>query len=51
MHNEPVPMGCIKISSKREVHNNMILSQERRISSKLPKLTPKATREKRTNKT
>ena len=28
-----------------------VASEERRLSNKLPKLTPKATREKRTNKT
>ena len=45
-------MGCSKISSKREVYNNTILPQEtRKTSNKQPKLTPKATRERRRNKT
>ena len=45
-------MGCSKSSSKREVYSNTILPQEtRKISNKQPKLTPKATRERGTNKT
>ena len=36
-------MGCSKSSSKREVHSNTMLPQEtRKLSSKQPKLTPKA---------
>ena len=51
-HDNPKPMGCSKISSKREVYNNTILPQEtRKTSNKQPKLTPKATRERRRNKT
>ena len=47
-------MGCSKSSSKREVYNNndTSLPQEtRKISNKQPNLTPKVTRERRTNKT
>ena len=41
-----------KSSSKKEVYSNIILPQEtRKIPNKQPSLTPKATREKRTNKT
>ena len=44
-------MGCSKSSSKREVYGNTILPQEtRNISNKQPNLTPKAIRERRTNK-
>ena len=44
-------MGCSKNISKREVYSNTILSQEtRKFSQKQPNLTPKATRERRTNK-
>ena len=51
-HNNPKPMGCSKSSSKREVYSNSISSQEtRKISNKQSNLTPKATRERRTNKT
>ena len=51
-HNDPKPMGCSKMSSKTDVNSNTILPQEiRKISSKQPNLTPKATREIRTNKT
>ena len=47
----PKPMGCSKSSSKREVQSNTVLSVEtRKISSKQPKLTPKAIRERRTKK-
>ena len=45
-HNDPKPMGCNKGSSKREVYGNT-----RKISNKQPKLTSKATRERRINKT
>ena len=46
------PMGCSKSSSKREIYSNTISPQEtRKISNKQPNLTPKATRERRTNKT
>ena len=45
-------MGQSKSSPKREVYSNTSLPQEmRKISNKQPKLTPKATRERRTNKT
>ena len=45
-------MGCSKSSSKREDYSNISLPQEtRKISNKLPNLTPKAVRERRTNKT
>ena len=45
-------MGYSKNSSKREVYNNTILPQEiRKISNKQSNLTPKVTRERRTNKT
>ena len=51
-HDNPKPMGHSKSSSKREVQSNTILPQEKRkISSKPLKLTLKATRERRTNKT
>ena len=51
-HDDPKPMGCSKSSLKREVYSNTILPQEtRKISNKQPNLTPKATRESRTNKT
>ena len=41
-----------KNSSKREVDSNTILPQEtRKIANKQPNLTPKATRERGTNKT
>lgn len=43
-------MGHSKISFEREVYSNTILSQERRKSSnKQPNLTPKTTREGRTD--
>ena len=46
-HNDPKPLGCRIISSKREVNSNTILPQEtRKISNKQPNLTPKATRER-----
>ena len=45
-------MGCSKSSSKREDYSNKILPQEtRKISKKQSNLTPKGTRERRTNKT
>ena len=51
-HDDPKPMGCSKSSSKREVYSNTTLPQEtRKISNKKPNLTPKATSERRTNKT
>ena len=44
-------MGCSKTSYKREVYSNTILPQERRkISNKQSNITPKGTRERRTNK-
>ena len=46
------PMACGKSSSNREVYSNTILSQEtRKIINKQSNLTPKAARERRTNKT
>ena len=51
-HDDPKPMGCSKSSSKREIYSTTILPQEtRNISNKQPNLTPKETRERRTNKT
>ena len=51
-HDDRKPMGCSKSSSKREVYSNIILPQEtRKISNKQFNLTPKGTRERRTNKT
>ena len=51
-HNDPKPMGCSKSSSKREVYSNIILPQEtRKVPNKQTNLTPKGTREWRTNKT
>ena len=42
-------MGCSKGSSKKEVHSNSSSPQEtRKISNKQSKLTPKATRKRRT---
>ena len=47
----PKPMGCSKSSSKREVYSYTSLPKEtRKISSKQSNLTPKGTRERRTNK-
>ena len=44
-------MGCNKHSSKREVYSNKMLLQEvSKISNKQSIPTPKATRERRTNK-
>ena len=44
-------MGCSKSNSKREVYSNTILLQEtRKILNKQSNLTPKGTRERRTNK-
>ena len=48
--NDLKPMGHSKSSSKREVDSNTILTQEKK-NSEHPTLTPKATRERRTNKT
>ena len=46
------PMGCSKSSSKREVYSNTMLPQEtRKISKEQSNVTPKGTRETRTNKT
>ena len=51
-HNNPKPIGYSKSSSKREVYSNTILPQEtRKISNIEPNLTPKSTRERKTNKT
>ena len=51
-HDDPKPMECSKSTSKREVYSNIILLQEtRKISNKQSNLTPKETRERRTNKT
>ena len=51
-HDNPKPMGHSKSSSKKEVYSKTFLPQEtREISQKQPNLTPKATREKTTNKT
>ena len=45
-------MGCSKSSSKRKVYSNTSLPQEKRkISNEQSNLTPKGTRERRTNKT
>ena len=45
------PMGCSKNSSKREVYSDTSLPQEMgKFSNKQPNLTPKQTRERRTNK-
>ena len=45
-------MGCCKSSCKREVYSYTCLPQEiRKISNKQSNITPKATRERRTNKT
>ena len=50
-YNNPKPMGHSKSSSEREICSNTVLTQERRKSSnKLPNLTPKTSREGRTNK-
>ena len=51
-HDNSKPMRHSKSSSKWEVYSNTILPQEtRKISNKNPNLTPKVTRERRTNKT
>ena len=51
-HDDPKPMGCSKNSSKREVYSYTSLPHEtRKVSSKQSNLTPKGTRERRTNKT
>ena len=48
----PKPKGCSKSSSKREVYSNTSLAQQiRKISDKQSNITPKGTRERRTNKT
>ena len=47
----PKTEGCSQNSSNREVYSNTILPQEsRNISNKQPNLTPKAIRERRTQK-
>ena len=49
-HNSPKSLGCSKSNSKREVYSNRGLPQEsRKISNKLPNLTPKR-RQKKNNK-
>ena len=49
--NKRKPLAHSKSNYEREVNSNSVLSQERRKSSnKQPKLTPKATREERTDK-
>ena len=51
-NNDPKPMGCSKIKSKREVYRNTNLPQEtRKIPNKRHNLTPKETRKRRPNKT
>ena len=51
-HGGPKLTGHSKSSSKREVYSNTILPPAtRKFSNKQPKFTPKATRERRTNKT
>ena len=51
-HNNLKPRECNKSSSKREDYSNTSLPQEtRKISNKPPKLIPKSTIERRTNKT
>ena len=51
-NDDPKPMGCGKSSSRREVYSYTSLPQEtRKISNKQSNLTPKGTRERRTNKT
>ena len=51
-HDDPKPVGCSESSFKREVYSNKSLPQEiRKISNKQSNLTPKGTRERRTNKT
>ena len=51
-YDNPKPMRRGKSSFKKEVSSNTFLTQEtRKISNKKPNLTPKATRERRTNKT
>ena len=49
---QPKLMGCSKSNSKKEVYSYTSLPQEtRKISNKPPNVTPKGTRERRTNKT
>ena len=51
-HHNPKSMRHSKSSSKKKFYSNTSLPQEiRKISNKQPNLTPKATRERRTNKT
>ena len=50
-HNNSNSMGHNNSSCKKELYNNISLPQEtRKISYKQHKITPKATRERRTNK-
>ena len=50
-YDDPIPMWCYKSSSKREVYSNTILPQEtRNVSNKKSNLTPKAIRERITEK-
>ena len=46
---DPKPMGCIKCNSKREYKQYKLTSRSKK-NLRQPKLTPKATRERRTNK-
>ena len=49
--NNSKPMGCSKSSSKREVYNNTILSQEtRKTQNRQPNFTPKTTGKRRATK-
>ena len=51
-HDKLKPIGLSKSSSKKEFYNNTLLPQEtRKISYQQSNLTPKETRERRTNKT
>ena len=51
-HNNPKSMGHYKSNSKSEIYGDTNLPQEiRKISNKQHTLTPKETRERRTNKT
>ena len=51
-HNCQIYMGWSKSSSKGKIHSEIDLPAEtRKFSNKQPNFTPKATRERRTNKT
>ena len=51
-NDDPQPMGCHESSSMKKVYGNKNFHQEtRKISIKQPNITPKATKERRTNKT